>query len=150
MRPQASTFHRHFVELRPVFCILISLAIIFTIVAVSTDKWMGGNLINKMGIYSNTSKAVFGLLVSGAICLTLALLCSLLTLFIDRHMGALIGGFYANLFLGAILLFTGLCIYTGNVTQYWSNASAVTGCVLALEVAISAGFFCIYDRWCSR
>ncbi|VDM30754.1 unnamed protein product [Hydatigera taeniaeformis] len=53
-------------NIRIVTCVLLSIAILFTIIGVATNQWIGGNLLRNSGNYAVTAKAVGYLLIVGA------------------------------------------------------------------------------------
>ncbi|KAM3185117.1 hypothetical protein ACTXT7_007036 [Hymenolepis weldensis] len=123
-------------NIRIVTCILISIAIIFTIIGVATNQWVGGNLLQQTGSNSETAMAIGCLLIAGATLLCIALIINVVQVIKSNDTFGLCLVFFITLYLGVACLLIAVIVYTEVLSRKWSFFISVVGCVFALQVAI--------------
>ncbi|VDD76125.1 unnamed protein product [Mesocestoides corti] len=126
-------------DIRRLNCALLCLAITFTVIALATNQWDGGNLLQNNR--HDAALAVGSLLCVGVILLSVALIINIVQLCLDTKSGALHLAFLVTLFIGATALLIGILVYTGILSKQWSFFVAVVGCTFALHVAILSAAF---------
>lgn len=123
-------------NIRIVTCVLLGIAILFTIIGVATNQWNGGNLLRNSGNYAVTANAVGYLLIVGAVLLCIALIIGIVQLQRSTESFCLCVAYFVTLYLGVAALLVAVIVYTEVLARQWSYFIAVVGCVFALQVAI--------------
>ncbi|KAL5110193.1 hypothetical protein TcWFU_004058 [Taenia crassiceps] len=108
-------------NIRIVTCVLLGIAILFTIIGVATNQWIGGNLLRNS---------------VGAVLLCIALIIGIVQLKQSTESFCLCVAYFIALYLGVAALLVAVIVYTEVLARQWSYFIAVVGCVFALQVAI--------------
>lgn len=120
-------------NIRIVTCVLLGIAITFTIIGVATNQWYNGNLLQNN---SQTTKAVGCLLIVGAVLLCISLIISVIQVMRSAESFPLCVIFSITLYLGVAALLVAVIVYTEVIAKQWSYFITVVGCTFALQVAI--------------
>ncbi|TNN17859.1 hypothetical protein EWB00_010794 [Schistosoma japonicum] len=130
------------IELRRLGVSLLCLAVGLSAASLITNLWDCGNLFASCQntTYRETISAVAGLIILGTICLLIIILLDAIALcsdvFASRASYTTIR--FIILYIGAAALLIGVLVYTALIGHHWSYFFAVTGAVLATQVAILA------------
>lgn len=123
-------------NIRIVTCVILAIAIIFSIIGVATNQWIGGNLLQNYGSYRTTTTAVGCLLIVGIVFLGIALIVHIVQVTRSTESFALCVIFFITLYIGVASLLIAVIVYTEVIAKQWSYFISVVGCVFALQVAI--------------
>ncbi|CAH8649077.1 Sphingomyelin phosphodiesterase 2, neutral membrane (Neutral sphingomyelinase) [Schistosoma haematobium] len=130
------------IELRRLGVSLLCLAVGLSIASLVTSLWDCGNLFSgcQNTVHKETVSAVAGLIILGTVCLLIIILLDAIALCSDvfASRAAYTTVRFIILYLGAAALLIGILVYTSLVGHHWSYFFAVTGAVLATQVAILA------------
>ncbi|CAH8649646.1 unnamed protein product [Heterobilharzia americana] len=130
------------IELRRLGVSLLCLAVGLSVSALITSSWDCGNLFStcQNTSYKDTASAVAGLLILGIVCLLIIIILDAVALCSDvfASLSAYTTVRFIILYLGAAALLIGVLVYTSLIGYHWSYFLAVTGAVLATQVAILA------------
>nr|CDS24194.1 expressed protein [Echinococcus granulosus] len=107
----AHSFTYHFTRLtlqvmniRIVTCVLLGIAILFTIIGVATNQWIGDNLLRNSSNYSVTANAVGYLLIVGAVLLCITLIIGIVQVRRSTESFCLCVAYFITLYLGVAAL----------------------------------------------
>ena len=123
-------------NIRIVTCVLLAIAIIFTIIGIATNQWSGGHLLQNYGYQDTTRTAIGSLLIVGIAFLCIALIIHIIQVTRSTESFALCVVFFVTLYLGVAALLIAVIVYTEVIAKQWSYFISVVGCVFALQVAI--------------
>ncbi|KAM7538016.1 hypothetical protein Aperf_G00000061105 [Anoplocephala perfoliata] len=123
-------------NIRIVTCVLLGIAVAFTIIGVATNQWQNGNLLQNSGRNNQTTMAIGCLLIVGAVLLCIALIVGVIQVMRSVESFALCVIYSITLYLGVAALLVAMIVYTEMISKQWSYFITAVGCTFALQVAI--------------